>query len=207
MLKYMLFAVVVVAATLPWIAMATATGEPWFCHGLDCPGYTVLSQANGYEVRRYNESQWARTLVKGVDYDDAVQKGFKRLFNYISGDNVDNEKIEMTAPVQVRIDAGQGPFCDSNFTVSFMVPFANQPNPPKPTEKDIYIAVDKAHIAYVTSFPGFAKQNDVLDAAVNLTQALQRDNVSFNSSHFYFAGYDSPFRIVNRHNEVWFWKL
>ena len=26
----------------------------------------------------------------------------------------------------------------------------------------------------------------------------------FLTDHYYIAGYDSPFRILNRHNEVWF---
>jgi hypothetical protein len=38
----------------------------------------------------------------------------------------------MTTPVVVEVLPGAGPFCDSFFTVSFMVPFKYQPNPPRP---------------------------------------------------------------------------
>ncbi len=46
------------------------------------------------------------------------------LFEYISGANQEGVNINMTAPVLVKIAAGAGPFCTSNFTVSFYVPTA-----------------------------------------------------------------------------------
>jgi hypothetical protein len=50
----------------------------------------------------------------------------QRLFKYISGENEAGSKIEMTAPVRVKVYPSQGPFCGNNFTVSFFVPFAYQ---------------------------------------------------------------------------------
>lgn len=50
----------------------------------------------------------------------------QRLFDYISGANEPEVKVEMTAPVVTKVEHGEGPFCKSNFTVSFFVPFADQ---------------------------------------------------------------------------------
>ena len=50
----------------------------------------------------------------------------QRLFDYIGGQNEPNVKINMTAPVVTKVEHGDGPFCKSNFTVSFFVPFADQ---------------------------------------------------------------------------------
>lgn len=50
----------------------------------------------------------------------------QRLFDYISGENEPTVKVNMTAPVVTKVEHGDGPFCKSNFTVSFFVPFADQ---------------------------------------------------------------------------------
>jgi len=34
-------------------------------------------------------------------------------------------------------------------------------------------------------------------------QALDAQGVEFDDTHFFFAGYDPPFRLRDRHNEVW----
>ena len=39
---------------------------------------------------------------------------------------MDSAKIEMTAPVRVLLEAGEGPFCKDHFKISFFVPFVLQ---------------------------------------------------------------------------------
>lgn len=41
-----------------------------------------------------------------------------------AGNNEQQQKVEMTAPVTVRVIPSQGPFCEDNFQISFFVPFA-----------------------------------------------------------------------------------
>lgn len=91
------------------VAAAAAHCRPcWLC-----PHYNWLLLAG----------MWASTVVTGVKYDKAVAAGFWRLFKYISGNNEQQQKVEMTAPVTVRVTPSQGPFCEDNFTISFFVPF------------------------------------------------------------------------------------
>lgn len=40
--------------------------------------------------------------------------------------------------------------------------------------------------------------------AEQLADALDADGIDYECQYFFFAGYDPPFRISGRHNEVWF---
>merc|ERR1711871_711563 len=115
---------------------------PWFCHGIDCPNYTVdktFAAVAGAERRKYAATKWVSVAVKGVSYDKAVTKGFESLFSYISGANENEEKIPMTAPVRVRLIPAAGPTCENDFIISFFVPFEFQESTPKPTEDGVFL--------------------------------------------------------------------
>ena len=47
----------------------------------------------------------------------------QRLFNYIGGENEEDMKINMTAPVLTETTPSGGPFCKQKYTVGFFVPF------------------------------------------------------------------------------------
>lgn len=177
-----------------------------FCNGLDCPKFTLEKKSKEYELRSYPGSAWASTIIVGMDYDKAGSEAFGRLFKYISGANELNKKIDMTAPVINRVIPGAGPACESNFTVSFFVPFMYQTNPPKPTSPDVFISTLPPFEAYVRSFSGFAHQDEYLQEAATLAEDLSNSTASYHTDFFYTAGYDSPFKPFNRHNEVWYFK-
>jgi hypothetical protein len=187
------------------IVVAAWAEKPWFCHELDCPEFTLVKNHTdiGVEHRRYDAGKYASTVVTGVKYDKAVATGFWRLFKYISGNNEPQQKVEMTAPVTVRVIPSQGPFCEDNFTISFFIPFAVQANPPKPSDAAVFIEHRPALDVYVKSFGGWAVGQKYLQAAADVTQTLTDAGVAIDTDHFYTAGYDSPFRLRNRHNEVW----
>lgn len=178
--------------------------SPWFCHDLDCPVYEVLAEIDDdIEKRHYPAGKWASTILADVKYEDALHKGFMRLFSYISGANEDSAKIDMTAPVKVELTPGQGPFCKSSFKVSFFVPFVHQASPPVPTNPNVFIEEMPASEFYVMSYGGWSSESKVLDAAAQIVFNLKTQGYGFNATTFFFAGYDSPFRIIFRHNEVW----
>lgn len=58
-------------------------------------------------------------------------------------------KVEMTAPVTGRVVPGDGPACESQFTVSFYIPEENQDNPPEPTDPDVFLEHRKEFTVYV----------------------------------------------------------
>ncbi|XP_072015637.1 heme-binding protein 2-like [Amphiura filiformis] len=181
-----------------------ADKSPKFCNGLDCPEFTVLKQTDEYDIRAYEQSAWVSTEILGMDFDKAGEEAFGRLFAYISGANEAKEKVPMTAPVITRVIPGAGPACESNFTISFFVPFKFQSNTPKPTADNVFLSSIEKHEAYVRSFPGYANQDKYLKEAEALGQALLNTTTPYRQDFFYTAGYDAPFKPFNRHNEVWF---
>ena len=65
--------------------------------------YTVLKSEVSYELRQYEPQIVAETVVEG-DFDEVGNQAFRILFNYISGENRNNEKVSMTAPVSQERD-------------------------------------------------------------------------------------------------------
>lgn len=188
--------------------MAAANAEaPWFCHDLDCPEF-ANSSVDSIEVREYQSALWSSTKVLGINFDEAVSTGFDRLFSYISGANEAQKSIEMTAPVLVKVEPGQGPNCNTTFTVSFFVPFEYQPPnspPPAPTSQDVFTQTIDAQKVAVKSFGGMSKGDVVIAEAASLEREVSEapDITKADGESWWFAGYDPPFRLSNRHNEVW----
>jgi hypothetical protein len=66
------------------------------------PKFTVIEKSGDFELRTYAPRVVAETLING-SLDDASIVGFRRIANYIFGNNTSrtggSEKISMTAPV------------------------------------------------------------------------------------------------------------
>jgi hypothetical protein len=59
----------------------------------------VVCSRNGVsiETRQYSALYWVSTEVQGLNLDVATQTGFERLFNYISGSNVNQTKVSISS--------------------------------------------------------------------------------------------------------------
>lgn len=110
----------------------------------------------------------------------------------------------MTAPVATRVVPGAGPNCESQFTISFYIPPKHQADPPKPKSSNVFIEDFPEMTMYTSGFGGFANDEKWIAEARQLSEKLTNKDIH---SEFYFtAGYDSPFKLFNRLNEVWFVK-
>ncbi|OWF45245.1 heme-binding protein 2-like [Mizuhopecten yessoensis] len=174
------------------------------CNGLGSPDYSVVytNKTGNYEVRQYPESHWVTTYSTGIEYDKASRSNFRKLFNYIDGKNVKDEKVTMTCPVIVLVTPGPGPTCTSNFSMSFFVDPAAKA-PPASGDKNIQFTTIPAVKVYVRDFPGFANYEKYREEGLSLMSAIG-DTSLYHTEFYYTAGYDSPFKLFNRHNEVWF---
>jgi len=178
------------------------------CHKLECPKYKVMNSTDAYEIRQYPSFKWATASShqKSLDYKDANKKNFMKLFRYISGNNVEKKKIEMTAPVLVHVPVTQGPFCAPDFTMHFFVPYEFQSNPPQPVNDTDQVKIMELPemTVFVTSFGGWMTTESIQEHATALGVALKKDGVNFDDTQLFTAGYDSPFTLFGRHNEIMF---
>lgn len=61
--------------------------------------------SDNVEVRRYDATIVAETVIDAQSYADAGNEGFRRLAGYIFGDNASRDKVAMTAPVAMTAAA------------------------------------------------------------------------------------------------------
>ena len=89
-----------VRRAMPWVAFAFAAVAltPEVAVAIEEPEYEVLRSHGDFEIRRYEAMIIAETRVDS-EFEKAGNEAFRRLFNYISGDNAARAKISMTAPV------------------------------------------------------------------------------------------------------------
>jgi hypothetical protein len=141
-----------------------------------------------------------------MDKESAMQGSFMKLFGYISGANSKQAKIPMTSPVLTKIEPGSGPNCESTFVMSFYQPYSLQganANAPKPTGADVSITKMPALEVYVIPYGGWSTPAMERMKATELTKKLEAAKEPFSASVWYTAGYNSPYQLTNRHNEVW----
>ena len=179
------------------------------CTQYDCPSYTLVAKniSASVEIRNYESARWVRTQVMDFYYEAAVKTGFNRLFGYITGSNSAKVSIDMTAPVAVEVIPGAGPFCQTTFIVSFFVPNMYQapnPMPPTPSDSTVYIEMLAESDKAVYMFPGYVHSwQDLTTPITSLTTYLDAMNYDYVPNIETIAGYDSPFSLSNRHNEIW----
>jgi hypothetical protein len=203
-----MLSIFLVIFTIAIMAKAEDFEAPWYYHGLDGPVFSFTAVDNNVTTRNYVGALWASTDVLGTDINEANNVGFNRLFEYISGANDQSMTIDMTTPVLNYIQPPAGPNCNTTFTVSFYVPYKYQTagGPPKPTASNVYIQTIPDLFIGVTEYGGFATQKEDLAKVVELEKQIENSKdvaVDSSTENYYYASYDPPFRLTNRHNEMW----
>lgn len=158
-----------------------------------------------YEVRTYPPAKWVSTTEKNISHKEATSIAFRRLFKYIQGENEGKKVVDMTIPVTTKVEAGEGPNCESSFTMSFYLPKEHQKNPPKPTNPAVFVEERPEIAVFVHTFGGFGDDEKWVAHGKELTEAIG-DQSKYFTDYYYTVGYDAPFKLVGRTNEVWFVK-
>jgi len=177
---------------------------PKFCKDLNCPHFVCVNKtvpSDEYTIRRYDASHWVKTSMTGNDnFEDARYTMFMRLFGYINGDNDAHKKIDMTVPVLFGMVPKPDDKYEANFNMSFFLTMADAP---APTHQEVQLVDLPEVTVYVRKFGGFASDMDYVDQARKLRESLP-EGTQYDDSYFYALGYDSPWTIFGRRNEVWY---
>ncbi|XP_069097969.1 heme-binding protein 2-like [Pleurodeles waltl] len=176
--------------------------KPDFCSEVaECFTFSVLCNTTEYEARQYPPSVWVGTRVT-ASFTRAKLTGFWRLLSYIQGQNEVGVKLEMTAPVITKVPLG--PDVEKEYTIYFLLPLAFQEAPPLPSSSDVFLSRFPQMVLYVRSFGGWIVNSNRDLHSQTLATSLERNSESFNPNYYYTAGYNSPMKLFNRHNEIWF---
>ncbi|XP_070837479.1 heme-binding protein 2 [Chaetodon trifascialis] len=177
-----------------------------FCFETEqCLMFDQICENDEYEVRRYRSVNWVTTEETSLFMEMAAMRAFKRLYKYITGANENEKKIEMTAPVLMKMQEGNRRFWESGvYTMSFLLPAEYQKNPPKPTDDEVYIQKTPDMKVYVRSYGGWMTGLADKNQAYSLASALDLVGAKYKKDFHYAAGYNSPMTLFNRHNEVWY---
>ncbi|XP_068574853.1 heme-binding protein 2 [Cebidichthys violaceus] len=164
-----------------------------------CLLFDLICSTDDYEVRHYDSVNWVSTNETSWFMDIATVTAFRRLFAYIAGNN-----IEMTAPVIVKCQDDIPFWQKSIYTLSFLLPVEHQKNPPKPTDDKVYINKMPDMKVYVRRYGGWMMSWIEKKEAKNLRNDLDKVGAEYKKGLHYAAGYNSPMKMFNRHNEVWY---
>ncbi len=156
--------------------------------------YEVLENLEGFEIRLYESRLFSKTTIASGKYETASKKGFSTLAGYIFGGNEKKQKISMTSPVAMSLE--------DSITMMFMVPNDyDQASLPKPNDPSIVFEQKPSKKVAAISFGGWADSKISEEKKQLLIDLLDQSKIGY-KDEFYFLGYNPPFEMINRKNEI-----
>ena len=153
--------------------------------------YETISENENYEIRKYFDR-----LV--IETDSTEGNGFRKLFNYISGNNEEKKEIKMTVPVTQENK-------DGNMKMQFYLPSKfNKDNAPKPSNPEIKVLNIEGGYYAVIKYSGRSSDKNFIKNKNILEKELKKDDIVILSPPIR-ASYNSPFTLpMLKRNEVMF---
>jgi hypothetical protein len=156
--------------------------------------YEVIKKYDQFEVRKYDPALFSSVNLNKKGYKESASEGFRILAGYIFGDNESNEKIAMTSPVVMELG-------DST-KMKFMVPKAyNRKTLPNPKNNKIVFEEQEEKIFAAIRFDGWANDEKIEKYKTILKEELRKEKIK-STDKFIFLGYNPPYEVINRRNEV-----
>jgi len=153
--------------------------------------YIILKKIGNIELREYRESVNASYYSKN---NTDRNNYFKNLAAYIFGGNNENESIDMTSPVTMRLYGNREMIfrMPSNYTLDNL-PKANNP-------KINFMTIASCTKAAI-QYSGYSNKNIEEKKIQELKNILERENIKHDNK-FELLVYNSPYKILNRKNEI-----
>lgn len=148
--------------------------------------YSLILEDNNFEIREYNNLALATTEVK--DKEKARNSNFRKLFNYISGENEAEEKISMTTPVIMEEN-------NEMQTMSFVLPKKySLNNAPKPKNSNVVIETYTNKKFAILKWKGGYNEKKLSEYKVKLKTFANSKNYKTNNN-FKLASFNPPWTI------------
>jgi hypothetical protein len=194
------------AAGLAAIAAVLVTSTAM---AIEEPRFKVLEKDGSFELREYSAYIVAETRVE-AGFEDAGSLAFQRLFRYISGNNVAQQKIAMTAPVtqsaseKIKMTAPVSQVADGNaYLVAFSLPSSyTLATVPKPLDPTVRIRQVPAQLIACWRYSGRWTESNYRDHEVLLRERINSRELIARGDPV-LARYNPPFTPwFMRRNEV-----
>ncbi|MEI6410700.1 MAG: heme-binding protein [Bacteroidota bacterium] len=157
--------------------------------------YKVVQTEPNFEIRFYPAVTMATITSSAKSYKELGNSGFRKLAAYIFGGNEAKRQISMTTPVHMDIN-------DTASSMSFVMPLEfNKDNLPKPNDSNVEIKTTTDEYVAVITFGGFASDKKIKFYQDKLETELRRNSISY-YGNFRFLGYNPPYQLFGRKNEV-----
>lgn len=180
--------------------------------GIEKAGYEVIDKEGKFEIRQYEPQIVAETIVE-ADFDEAGNMAFRRLFNYISGENRKKESIAMTAPVNQKSSSEKIAMTapvnqqqsQGNYVVSFMMPSKyTMETLPEPLDSSVRLRQIPARKIAAVRYSGSWSRKKYEAKKTLLDEFIKNKGLRIKGQDI-FARYDPPFQIpFLRRNEALF---
>ena len=156
--------------------------------------YQTLEKNDSFEIRRYDDALFTSVKLSTKGFKNSASKGFSVLAGYIFGANSRNEKIAMTSPVSMSLE--------DSMTMMFLVPKSfKKEQLPLPDHSEIKFKKEPAKTVAAIRFGGWANAKRIKKYKEQLTAALNLKGI-VHTNKFYFLGYNPPYEVFNRKNEI-----
>lgn len=186
--------VVVILIILAVLFTASQIWAKGLSRDIEMYEYEVVKSFDDFEIRKYAPANFSYVTLDTKTYGASSSNGFRQLAAYIFGGNEASQEIAMTSPVEMEMD--------EKMTMKFMVPKAYAlADLPQPNNKNVKFKQEPERIVAAIRFSGYANDKLIDFYKKALSKLIQVHGFQHNGE-FSFLGYNSPFDVFNRRNEV-----